>query len=124
MKPFKRRLSYFHPRRHIPAVNWTHDLNISPVEGYTFSYCQSMQNIQMITDTGGCNKYCIKYVGKIDEQNYVVVYSDGSRNGSLITKRIFYTTLNWLLQNIMKIKLRTRNVKAHTLLVVQYLCLE
>ena len=33
MKPFKSRLSYFHPRRHIPAVNWTHDLNISPVEG-------------------------------------------------------------------------------------------
>ena len=43
----------------------------------------------MITDTGECNKYFIKYVGNIDEQNYVVAYSDGSRNVSLITKSIF-----------------------------------
>ena len=57
MKPFKSRLSYFHPIRHIPAVNWTHDLNISPSERYTFSYCQSIQNIQMIKETGGCKKY-------------------------------------------------------------------
>ena len=29
MKPFKSRLSYFHPKRHIPPVNWTHEMNIS-----------------------------------------------------------------------------------------------
>ena len=48
MHPFKSRLEYIHPKRHIPPVNWTHDLNISPVEGYTFAHCQSMQNIQRI----------------------------------------------------------------------------
>ena len=49
LKPFKSRLSFFHPKRHIPAVNWTHDVNISPTEGYTFAFCQSMHNIQVIT---------------------------------------------------------------------------
>ena len=72
----KSRLSYFHPKRHIPAINWSHDSIISPVEGYTFSYFQSMQNIQKITNTRDCNKYTIKYAGKINEQNYVVVHSD------------------------------------------------
>ena len=81
MKPFKSRLSYFHPKRHIPPVNWTNDLNISPVEGYTFSYCQSMQNIALIYLSGGCNKYTVKYVGKLDSQNYVIVYTDGHKNG-------------------------------------------
>ena len=89
LKPFKSRLSYFHPKRHIPAINWTNDLNISPVDGYTFSYCQSMQNIQKITNTGGYNKYTIKYIGKIDEQNYVIVNSDGHKNGKLITNSTF-----------------------------------
>ena len=79
MKPFRSRLAYFHPTRHIPAVNWNDCFNVSPVEGYTFMICQSMQNIQLITNTGGCNKYCIKYVGKIDKQNYVVVYADGQK---------------------------------------------
>ena len=41
---------------------------MSPVESYTFSICQSMQNIQIMKNSDGCNKYCIKYIGKIDEQ--------------------------------------------------------
>ena len=86
MKPFKSRLPFFHPKRHIPAVNWTHDLNISPVEDYTFVYYGSMQNIQKITNAGGCNKYTIKYLAKIDEQNYVIVYTDGNKSGKFITK--------------------------------------
>ena len=32
-----------------------------------------MQNIQYLTQTGGVNKYVYKYIGKIDEQNYIVV---------------------------------------------------
>ena len=89
MKPFKSRLGYFHPSRHVPAVNWNDIFNVSPVEGYTFMICQSMQNIQLITNTGGCNKYCIKYVGKIDEQNSVVVYADSHKNGVLVSKASF-----------------------------------
>ena len=89
MKPFKSRLPYFHPSRHVPAVNWNDIYNISPVEGYTFMICQSMQNIQLITNTGGCNKYCIKYVGKIDEQNCVIIYTDAHKNGILMSKAQF-----------------------------------
>ena len=89
MKPFKSRLSYFHPSRHVPAVNWNDINNVSPVEGYTFIICQSMQNIQRITHTGGCNKYCIKCVGKIDEQNAVIVYADLHKNGVLTIKATF-----------------------------------
>ena len=89
MKPFKSNLQFFHPKRHIPPVLWTHDMNISPVEGYTFTACQSMQNIQLLTQTGGCNKYVVKYLGKIDDQNYVIVYTDTHTNGILVTKRTF-----------------------------------
>ena len=65
----------------------TFDTNMSPVEGKTFSACLSMQNIQTLTDCGGVNKYVCKYVGKIDEQNYAVVYVDGK--GQLVTKGQF-----------------------------------
>ena len=45
-----------------------------------------MQNIQVITDSGGCNKYIIKYIGKIDSQNFVIVYTNSHSNGRLVTK--------------------------------------
>ena len=48
-----------------------------------------MQNIQRITDTGSCNKYWIRYIGKIFNQNYVILYSDGHTNGKLVTKTSF-----------------------------------
>ena len=48
-----------------------------------------MQNIQWITNTGGYNKYCVKYVGKIDEQNAVIIYADAHKNGVLTTKATF-----------------------------------
>ena len=89
MKPFKSRLSFFHPSRHVPAVNWNNIYNISPVEGYSFIVCQIMQNIQRITNTGGRNKYCVKYVGKIHEQNAVIIYADAHKNGVLTTKATF-----------------------------------
>ena len=78
---------FFTPKRHIPPTMSTFDLNMSPVEGRTFSACQSMQNIQMLTDCGGVNKYVCKYIGKIDEQNYVVIYVDGK--GQLVSKGTF-----------------------------------
>jgi len=45
---------------------------------------KSMQNIQRLTGTGGCSKYVCKYIGKIDEQNYVIVEVNGE--GQLMTK--------------------------------------
>jgi hypothetical protein len=35
------------------------------------------------------HKYVCKYIGKIDEQNYIVVSVDGSKSGSLVTKSSF-----------------------------------
>ena len=88
-KPFKSNLSFFHPKRHIPPTNNTGDMNISPVEGYTFAVCRSMQNCQRLTHCGGCSKYVCKYIGKIDEQNYVVVGMNGKKSGSLISNAQF-----------------------------------
>ena len=64
-------------------------MNISPVEGYNFAHFQSMQNIKMITNSGGCSKYTIKYIRKLDAQNYVIVYTDSHNNGNLVTKGNF-----------------------------------
>ena len=69
--------------------NNTGDMNISPVEGYTFAVCRSMQNCQRLTHCGGCSKYVCKYIGKIDEQNYVVVGMNGKKSGSLISNAQF-----------------------------------
>ena len=87
--PFKCKDDFFHPSRHIPATNPNEDVNMSPVESYTFCVCKSMQNIQLIKGTGGCNKYVCKYVGKIDEQNFVVVKANPNDNGNLITQSNF-----------------------------------
>ena len=78
---------YFSTSRHIPPTNPSDDENMSPVEGKTFSACRSMQNIQMLTNCGGVNKYVCKYIGKIDEKNYAVVLVDG--RGQLVTKNVF-----------------------------------
>ena len=51
-------------------------------------------NAQVITQTYGCNKFICKYVGKIDEQNYVVVSTSGNKNGSLITIATFLNNTN------------------------------
>ena len=48
-----------------------------------------MQHIQKVTNTGGCNKYTIKYIGEIDEQNYVIAHTDSHRNGKLMSKSAF-----------------------------------
>ena len=86
--PFKCKLAFLHPQRHIPPTNPNDDINMSPCEGHTFSICHSMQNIQLLTQTGGVNKYICKYIGKIDEQNYIVVYVD-KFGGNLVTKATF-----------------------------------
>ena len=76
-----------HPRWHIPPTNLNNDLNMSPAEGYTFSNCRSMQNIQVLTQSGGVNKYVCKYIGKIDKQNYIIVSTNGT--GKLVIKSTF-----------------------------------
>ena len=57
VKKWKSKLAFLHPQRHIPPTNPNNDINMSPVEGYTFANCRSMQNIQLLTQSGGVNKY-------------------------------------------------------------------
>ena len=86
---FRSKHPYFHPKRHIPPTNHTGDLNISLVAGYFFSQSLSMQNVQVLTECGGVNKYFYKNIWKIDEQNFVIVYTDTHTNGVLVTKKTF-----------------------------------
>jgi hypothetical protein len=79
----------FNPCKHIPPINPEKDENISPVESRMFIMCRSMQNVQKITGTGGCNKYVCKYIAKIDEQNYVIVSVKDGANGKLTTNTKF-----------------------------------
>ena len=76
----------FHIKSHIPPINPTNDMNMSPVEGYTFAACRSMQNAQILTECGGVNKYVYKFIVKFNEHNFVVVSTDAHKNGSLVTK--------------------------------------
>eukprot|EP00957_Ditylum_brightwellii_P212251 15367136-Ditylum_brightwellii.AAC.3 len=87
--PFKSIDQFFHLSRHIPPTNPSDGINISPVEGYLFTVCRSMQNIQWLTYCGGVKKYVCKYIGKIDEQNFITVWADRAKNGKLITKATF-----------------------------------
>ena len=92
VKKWKSKLAFLHPQRHIPPTNPNYDINMSPVEGYTFANCRSMQNIQILTQCGGVNKYVCKYIGKVDEQNYVIVQANnayGNGSFSLSTKTTF-----------------------------------
>ena len=49
VKPFKSYNNLFHSVRHIPPTNPTNDINMSPIEGYTFDIYRSIHNIQWIT---------------------------------------------------------------------------
>lgn len=80
---------YFKPNRHVPPTNPSDDSNISPVLGELFAATKSMQNAQILTNTNGCNKYVCKYLGKIDENNYVIVFSNPHYKNSVRVKSTF-----------------------------------
>ena len=111
--PFKSNDSYFHPKRHVPPTNPSNDMNISPVDGYTFSVCKSMQNVQLLTECGGVNKYVCKYIGKIDEQNYVVVNTDNAQNGHLMTQATFLHNTKVATSKFHEDKAREKNRTKH-----------
>ena len=79
----------FKPTRHVPPTNPTDDTNASPVIGYTFAATQSMQNCQVLTLANGANKYVVKYISKIDENNRVIISVDVFRNGVLKSQSTF-----------------------------------
>ena len=75
--PFKCIHSYFHPLRAISSTVPSDDLNISPLDGDIFSVCRSMPNLQLLSCDNGVLAYVCKYIGKIDEQNFVVTKDNG-----------------------------------------------
>ena len=107
--PFKSCLEYFHPKRHIPPTNPTGDINMSPVDGYLFTACKSMQNVQWLTQCGGVNKYVVKYIGKIDEQNYVIVSTDSQQSGKLVSRAYFLHNTKVTTTKINEDKLKEKN---------------
>ena len=64
-------------------------MNTSPVEGYTFTYCESIQSIKVITTSGSCNNKIISYCGNLVTQNLIIVYADSKKNGRLTTKSTY-----------------------------------
>ena len=69
---FQKQLGIFHPRKHVLPWIYGYD-NISPCETIMFTACRKMQNIQCLSGSGGSCKYCCKYVGNIDKDNYCTV---------------------------------------------------
>ena len=52
-----------------------------------------MQNIQCLTQSGGLNKYVCKYIGKIDENNHVIIRAHPHDPGTLVSqKNILHNT--------------------------------
>ena len=82
---FQKQLGIFHPRKHVLPWIYGYD-NISPCETIMFTACRKMQNIQCLSGSGGSCKYCCKYVGNIDKNNYCTVSK--SADGILIRQEI------------------------------------
>ena len=75
----------FHPLRAIPSTVPSDDLNISPIDGYPFSVCRSMRDVQLLSCCHGVLAYVCKFTGNIDEQNFVVTKSNGD-SGQLVNR--------------------------------------
>lgn len=103
-------LFFFHPTRHIPPTNPQDDLNISPVDGKTFAACRSMQNIQCLTASGGLNKY----IGKIDENNHVIIRAHAHDPGILISHATFLHNTKISSSAIMELKALEKNEEGNT----------
>ena len=87
--PFISNHKCFHPTRHIPPTNPNDDRNISPVEGKTFSACRSMQNIQCLCQTNGCNRYVCKYCAMVDANNHIIIRANPHDPGMLMSQSTF-----------------------------------
>ena len=57
------------------------------MEGYTFSVCDSMKNIQIISGAGGCITYVCKHLSNIDKDIYVFIKVDVGGN---LEKNIYF----------------------------------
>ena len=53
---------YFHPVWAIPSTVPSDDLNISPGDGYIFSLCRSLQNVQLLSCCNGVLACVSKYI--------------------------------------------------------------
>ena len=101
--PFKCSHPYFHQLRAISSTVPSDDLNISPVGGYTFSICRSTQNVQLLSCCNGVMVYVCKYIGKIDEQNFVVTKVNGD-SGQLVNRYQHLHNTKVTTSKLMRIK--------------------
>ena len=75
---FKSTLNILNPKRLITAVV-PGKYSIASYGSETFFIFQSQQNCQLITEAGGCCKYCCKYLAQIDKQNYINISMDNKK---------------------------------------------
>ena len=99
--PYIYHIPFYCPKRHGPPTNPKNDTNISPVEGSIFAVNQSMQNVQKLSGTGGCDKYLCKDIENVDNQNYVIIEVDGE--GRLVSKYKSLQNKIFLLLKLLKI---------------------
>ena len=85
---FKSTLLFFCTKRWVPEIR-AGETPISPIESRTSCVCRSMQNHQKQTDARGRCNYCCKYIGRIDDHNYIVVSMNGDKEEILVTKSTF-----------------------------------
>ena len=85
---FKSSLDIFNPKLWIPDVVPC-ESPISPYKSETFYVCQSQQNCQLLTEDGGCCKYCCKYPSKFDKQNYINISMNNEKNGSYVSNSTY-----------------------------------
>ena len=53
-----------------------------------------MRIYQVLTQNNVCDKYAYKYIGGIDENNYVVILTDIHQNGALVSQSTFMHNTN------------------------------
>lgn len=63
-----------------------------------------MQNIQCLTHSGGLNKYVCKYIGKIGDNNYVIIRAHPHDPGVLVPQSTFFHNTKLSISSIYEMK--------------------
>ena len=72
------------------------------------------KNCQLLTEAGGCCKYCCKYLAIIDKQNYINVSTDNENKGSYASNSTYLHNTKITstdIQQESKKKAQNRNAK-------------
>ena len=77
------------PKRHIGRITPGCPDKMSPVISRLFAGLRSMQNAQVLTNTGGVARYVVKYVTALDQGNRTVVWADPHSGAKVLVDKHF-----------------------------------